>query len=245
MSNAPLGALAWIDGVPSAQAARTRQVVYDLSRSRCQNLPARTEYWFMVNHLNADTDFSIGFFALRVVARAAPGDSTEKLFLYRNDGWFSETGTPLPAQGFRVNQIGMRDFLNLHSDGAPGERDPDERLGELKQRLGGEWHAKPAQDQRSSWNYRIFYSSTRHLRESAAEGAQYYWAGLLRFLTQGSTTSNQPVIFNLTRFIDNNYVNRFWISVVAPTLQSTASETEIRIDTPCEAHASPGTVSAR
>jgi hypothetical protein len=81
------------------------------------------------------------------------------------------------------------------------------------------------------------YSSPRHLRDSEADGAQYYWAALIRFSPTDSFGSNGPVVFNLTRFIDNNYVNRLWISVAAPDLEFPPGETEIRIDDACEAQA--------
>jgi hypothetical protein len=239
MSDTPFGALAWIDGVQSIQAAKARQTVYDLSRSPCQSLPARPSYWFMINHRSADAGVSAGFFALRAIGRASPGDTIEKLLLYRNGGWVTETGTTLGSNAPNVSgdRLTVREFIKLHNDAAAEGQSSDQRLSDLNSRLGDTWHAKPAQDQQSSWNYRGVYSSPRHLRESDGEGAQYYWAALIRFLPTDSFSSKVPVIFNLTRFIDNNYVNRLWISIAAPNLEFPAGETEIRIDGACTGQA--------
>ncbi|HZO47920.1 MAG TPA: hypothetical protein VFB68_18625 [Xanthobacteraceae bacterium] len=218
------GALAWVDGVNSFDTARRRLFVYDLSASKCHTLPHRSQYWFLVNNRGINDAASIGYFAVRAVARPAKArDASYGLILYRNAGWLTSSGATLPELS-GANRLSVKQFVQLHDDAADAGKTADDRLEQLNAGLGGTFHALVARDQPSSWSRRSVFALQKNIDELEPDPL-FYWASLTRFAASDQT----PMVF----YLNNPGIGTMRISLDGSNLGFPMQPTELRIGQPC------------
>jgi hypothetical protein len=218
------GTLAWVDGATSFETARRRLFVYDLSASKCHTLPYRSQYWFLVNNRGISDPTSIGYFAVRAVARSAKArDTSYGLILYRNAGWLTNSGATLPELS-GVNRLSIKQFAQLHDDDADAGKTADDRLDQLNAGLGGMFHALVARDQPSSWSRRSVFALQKNINE-LEQDPLFYWASLTRFVASDQT----PLVF----YLNNPGIGTMRISLDGSNLGFPMQPTELRIGQPC------------
>jgi hypothetical protein len=226
------GALAWIP-VKTEPQARGWESVNDLSQARCQTLPARDGYWFLVNHLNPPEVTNSNFFAIRMVSTTKGKPSFQEARVKRNEGWFSDDGKPLAAGPSDQQRISIEDFTRLHDDDADANRPTAQRLEELVSHVGV-WHARLQVELENSWDrrdVRSLFASRSHLDSSSGQGALVLAGRLMTFTAPGSPKTLRPVIFYKSN--GNLDIDAIWISILGPDSGVPIVETEIRIDRPC------------
>jgi hypothetical protein len=225
--NYPFGSLAWVDAsTPGAAKGALR--VTSLPAQQCHSVPRRSVYWFLINHRNAVVDKKVGFFALRVVGKSREGAGTKTIRVYRNENWISEDGGTLssgpPDTSARPPTI--KEFIDLHDDGANAAESSSSRLKKLHGGLGI-WHARPTADSPSSWEFRNIFASTARLEEDARP--LMLNGRLLKFSTSSGWDTAAPILF----YFNAGIYDTLWISVSAPNFDLRDSETEVRLGYPC------------
>ena len=224
----PFGALAFIGGVYSQDAAEAAFRVLDLSQSQCVQLPVQSEYWFLINHQNKVQAGQAGFFGVKIFARGPSDEATDDLRIHRSPGFVDSNGRQLPqiTGDPSTLSIGAKAFTALHDESAIDEQ---ARLKSLAKGLRGEWHASPDRSIPNTWtNRRIF--ADRRLTETGPNEKLILGARLVRFTATASTISMRPMVFGF----NPSGMKSFRISVSAPGFDLFNQTTELRVGIPCE-----------
>lgn len=188
----PFGTLALMPNVRSPSQAKLEHQYMAFPKSGSYDIPARSEWWFVVNHrksVAATDDYTyVGVF----IARLLSAEQIEPLKLQRNEGWYS--GQDLDAMD--------EDFISWSNFFVLQDSDAEEAFRQEY----GEWHALPDSEARnSSWFHRDRWLSDDSINSCFGDviGQEpdssfiSYRAHLIRFQVTSGVNTQRPVAWNV------------------------------------------------